>query len=106
VFFITLGFVVAVLFFLGKKSPKYRIEEQVLIISDIYGLEIPISDIISIEMKDSYPEVIRKIDGFSIGNMRKGNYVLESIGNKRLYISNPSPPFIFLRSVLRISFSI
>jgi len=84
-----------VLFFTGNKPTVYTIKGGIFDISTQYGQTISISDIQSIELKDTVPAKLRRTNGYGLGTIIKG-HCSSDIGNVTVYIDTSKPPFIYL----------
>jgi len=75
---------------------EYFIDNGTLKITGMYGQEIQINKITSIDIKNSMPKVITKTNGSALGDMYKGYFDLEGMGNSKLFIDISKKPFIYL----------
>lgn len=64
--------------------------------SGMYGFEIDVSDINSVELSDMIPNIKIRTDGFSSGGVKKGFFNLDKFGKTRLLISSNKPPFLII----------
>jgi hypothetical protein len=88
--------------FIGSKVYKeaqpviVNIEQGSLHIDGSYGQNIPIDDIVEIQLIDSLPEIQRRTNGSETGYMLRGHFQLSEIGQAMLYLDRQNPPFIYL----------
>lgn len=96
VVFIAIG--VGVLLSFSNKPAEYALENGILNISGMYGQEVAINKINSLELKDTMPEVLAKTNGSALGTMLKGYFKLEGIDKAKLFVDTSKPPFIFVKT--------
>ena len=89
---------VGVLLHFSSKPAEYTVVNGVFKISGMYGQEIPVDDITSLQIKDSIPEVLTKTNGSALKTMYKGYFKLKEIGEAKLFIDVSKKPFIYLKS--------
>ncbi len=86
------------LLFLGMDTAKFELtisDNQVEIISPMYGYEFPLSDIQSITTVDTVPSGSRT-NGAATSEYRLGNFSLKGYGRSKLYVYNNQPQYIVL----------
>lgn len=81
----------------GSRETKVEIGETTIGISAPYSIRYSFSDIQEVELRDTMPEVINKLDGFDMGKLRKGNFKLKDLGGARLYVNSEKGPYIFIK---------
>lgn len=91
---ITIG--VGVMMVQSGKTAEYTLDNGILTISGMYGQEIDLSKVSSLDMKDTIPEVLARTNGSALGSMLKGNFKLEYLGQAKLFIDQSESPFIFI----------
>lgn len=97
-FFILVSIGMGVLIYFTSLPAQYTLNNGILKISGMYGQEIPVNEISKLEIKDSLPEVLYKSNGSDTGNMRKGYFKLNSIGEVKLFVDISKKPFIYIES--------
>lgn len=86
------------LIYLSNKPAEYFIQNDTLRISGQYGEDINFSDIIGITLEKQIPEIEFRANGFSLGNIMKGDFKLKDIGHADLFLDDTeNPPFIFIK---------
>jgi hypothetical protein len=65
--------------------------------SGFYGLEVPLSEIQSVELVETLPRIQSRTNGFAAGGLLRGNFRLEGWGSGRLFINRHSPPYVVAR---------
>lgn len=80
----------------SSKPAGYTLENGMLTISGMYGQEIDLRKVSSLDMKDTIPEVLLRTNGSALGSMLKGNFKLEYLGQAKLFIDRSESPFIFI----------
>ena len=64
----------------------------------LYGIDIPISDMQSLELVDTLPRIQNRTNGYSAGGLLRGNFRLEAWGSGKLFINRNSPPYVVVRT--------
>lgn len=89
-------FVVVVLL-LANKSQSIEVGEETISISGMYGRDIPLSEIVSVELLEELPPVAMRTNGSSTGKYNKGHFRLKNGEDCLLFIRNQAP-YIELRT--------
>lgn len=89
---------VGILLHFSSIPAEYTMQNGILKISGMYGQEVPISKISSLELKNTLPEVITRTNGSALDTMLKGHFRIKDIGEAKLFVDVSKPPFIFLKS--------
>lgn len=61
-----------------------------------YGFEMHASNIADVVLTDNIPNIKMKTNGFSLGQVKKGFFNLDGLGNSRLLLHSNTPPFLIL----------
>lgn len=91
--------VVLFLFFLAKSTTK---ETEVVIsstsfeVKGMFGGVYDFDKVTAIEMEDSIPAVIVKTNGSGLGEVKKGSFKLEGLGECKLFTLSDNGPFIYV----------
>lgn len=87
------------IFFLGKSTNK----ETEVVISDttfevkgMFGETFSFDKVTSIEMKETMPTIGKKINGSGLGEVSKGSFELEGLGECKLFTLSRSGPFLYI----------
>jgi len=64
--------------------------------SGMYGFTVNSNEIASVELVNAIPKVKLRTNGFSVGNVSKGTFIVDSIGKCQLLLNSGSKPFIVL----------
>lgn len=64
--------------------------------SGMYGFEIRVGEIDSVELCDKLPIIKMRTNGFSFGNIKKGFFYLEQFDKSRLLIHSALAPYLIL----------
>lgn len=74
------------------------VEDGRLDVSGAYGINVSLSDLEQVELRDSLPEIGKRTNGLSFGPVLKGHFQVEGLGKTRLLLrSSETPPFLFLK---------
>jgi phosphoglycerol transferase MdoB-like AlkP superfamily enzyme len=87
------------LVFSGRGPQQVEINSGNVIIKGLYGITIPVSRIKTVSLEDNMPEVLAKTNGFNAGEVLKGNFRLEELGEAKLFIQSRSGLYVFIITV-------
>ena len=93
---LTVVFVVTI-FALSSHPQNITVGEKTVKISGMYGCEIPIADIVSVELLEEMPPISMRTNGSATGSRLKGHFLLKSGENCMIFIRRQAP-YIELRS--------
>ncbi|MBR3709593.1 MAG: DUF3784 domain-containing protein [Bacteroidales bacterium] len=82
---------------LSFRPTRITVGEETVKISGIYGREISVSDIVSVDLLDELPPIAMRTNGSETGKNLKGHFKLKS-GEKCLVFVMKEPPYIELRT--------
>ena len=82
---------------LSFRPTKITVEEEHVKISGMYGREIPIADIVSVELLDEMPPIAMRTNGSDTGNQAKGHFRFSNGESCMLFIHKKAP-YIQLRT--------
>jgi preprotein translocase subunit YajC len=89
--------IVAMLMYSSQPARVTATSEYVQI-DGIYSLQKKMKHIRDIKLLQDIPEIKWKTNGFNFGNIRKGNFTLQDLGNGKVYMQSQNPPFIFIKT--------
>ena len=90
--------IAAVVLALSFRPTRIKVGEGTVKISGMYGREIPVSDIVSVDLLDEMPPIRQRINGSDQGNRLKGHFLLKN-GEKCLVFVRRQAPYIEMRTV-------
>lgn len=99
VFLIAAG--TGLLLFSGAQPAEFTIDRDKLVISGMYGQDIAIQDIESIELKETMPEVTAKTNGSQLNTMLKGFFRIKDAGEALLFVNTGKSPYVFIKTKTR-----
>lgn len=82
---------------LSFRPTKITVGEENVKVSGMYGREIPIADVVSVELLDEMPPIRQRTNGSDTGNRLKGHFVLKS-GEKCIIFIRKQAPYIEMRT--------
>ncbi len=94
VIIIVVAVVVGVMMLGDSKASTYEIKDGNLVITGSFGTSVPLSEITSLALTDTAPDIKTKTNGAGLGSMYKGEFLLTDGSKARLYIDAKQPPFI------------
>jgi hypothetical protein len=80
----------------GSMPPQIRVTSNQVEIGGIYASQIQMDHIQELSLKNSIPKVVKKTNGFDMGNILKGNFILQDIGHVKLYAHVGRPPYVYI----------
>lgn len=94
--FILLGLFVTGMIIYGSLTPSVEVKDDFLEIGGMSRFTLPLADIEEVVLKETMPPIIRKVNGFDAGPVRKGLFAVEELGTGRLYLQSRQGPFIYI----------
>lgn len=89
----------AIVFYIGIRPPRVEVTDSSMKVSGLYGVELRVADIQSLELQDTIPEIQARTNGMDLfGFARRGIYELEGLGRTRLISFSYGGPFIFMNT--------
>ena len=82
---------------LSFRPTKITVGEETIKISGMYGREIPIDDIVSVDLLDEMPPIAMRTNGSNTGNRLKGHFRFSNGESCMLFIHKKAP-YIQLRT--------
>ena len=98
-FTIAILIIIAATFFTiqqGSVETKVIFNQNNIEFTGQYGLTIDREQIKRIELKDKLPKIELRTNGFSLGNILKGDFRVDSLGACCLFLHLPNPPYLYL----------
>ena len=89
--------IVAIVLILSFRPTRITVGEETVKISGMYGREIPIADIVSVELLDEMPPIAMRTNGSDTGNQAKGHFRFSN-GEKCMLFIHKKAPYIQLRT--------
>ena len=93
--------VVFFIYFLGQSTTK---ETEVLLtdksveVKGMFSTSIDYEKISSVELKDNLPAIGRKNNGSAVGGAYKGNFMVDGLGECKLYVLSGNGPFVYIKA--------
>jgi hypothetical protein len=81
-----------------KKETEVKIAGETFEITGSYGKLFNFKDVTSIELKDTLPTIGRKTNGAGLGEVKKGYFELDGMGNSLLFINANKGPFLYIKA--------
>lgn len=82
---------------LSFRPTRITVGEETIKISGMYGREIPVSDIVSVDLLDEMPPIAMRTNGSDTGNQAKGHFRFSN-GDKCMLFIHKKAPYIQLRT--------
>lgn len=82
---------------LSFRPTRITVGEETIKISGMYGREIPVSDIVSVDLLDEMPPIAMRTNGSDTGSQAKGHFKFKN-GEKCMLFIHKKAPYIQLRT--------
>ena len=79
------------------RPTRITVGEETIKISGMYGREIPVADIVSVDLLDEMPPIAMRTNGSDTGNQAKGHFMFKN-GEKGMLFIHKQAPYIQLRT--------
>lgn len=91
---------IGVLLFFGWQENEVTIENEMFIVTGMYGFEWELSNIESVELLDELPHVMMRTNGFATEGTMKGRFRLEEpYGGGLLFVrTKDGPPYLYIKT--------
>lgn len=95
--------IIGVAIFIIYMNNTVEVEAEVIIldtsfeVKGMYGGTYLFNEVVSVELKDTLPKILRRSNGAAIGEVKKGDFELEDIGLCRLYLSSEEGPYVYIK---------
>ncbi|MBR4146829.1 MAG: DUF3784 domain-containing protein [Bacteroidales bacterium] len=87
----------AIVLALSFRPTRITVGEETIKISGMYGREIPVTDIVSVDLIDEMPPIAMRTNGSDTGNQAKGHFKFKN-GEKCMLFIHKQAPYIQLRT--------
>lgn len=94
---LTMAFV-TVIIAMSSRPQQIMVGEDSVKISGMYGREIPVADIVSVNLLEQLPPIKMRTNGSSTGKYSKGHFLLENGEKCMLFVRHKMPPYIEIRT--------
>ena len=99
IFRIVIVVIIAIAFFLGTRPAKVTIDNNIIKISGLYGVELRAEDVTHLELREVLPNILARTNGMDLfGIAQRGIYKLEELGRTRLISFSDGGPFILMQT--------
>ena len=89
--------IAAITLALSFRPTRITVGEETIKISGMYGREIPVSDIVSVDLLDELPPIAMRTNGSDTGNQAKGHFRFKN-GEKCMLFIHKQAPYIQMRT--------
>jgi hypothetical protein len=86
------------IFIKGNSEDKLLIKGDRLIIEGFYGEEIPLAQIDSFVLTSDLPKIIKRTNGYSSGDVRKGYFQTSLKKRVKLILHSRDKPFLYIKT--------
>ncbi len=71
-------------------------EDEYVDIKGLYGRKLYYSEITNISLEENIPKIVKRINGSSIGEIKKGRFSLENQENVLLFLEKDAPDYLVI----------
>lgn len=90
---------VAVLLVTQTTPIHVTVDERGFAVDDAsYDVQVPWSDVTSVELLDRVPHMSMRTNGLAMGGILRGHFRSPDLGSGRLYVDTRKPPFVLLKT--------
>jgi len=100
-FLLTVFTLVGILLAQSNVPTNFNVTQDSLVIEGMYGESIKGSDIGSVTLSDSMPEITLRTNGFALGKRLKGFFNVTGLGNVKLFLNTETKQYIFVTTSTR-----
>jgi hypothetical protein len=80
------------------RETKVVFENGSFKITGIYGMSIPLNDLVQVDTVSGFPDIEMRTNGYALGKTRKGNFRLVDKTNVKLFIKKGNTPYIIIHA--------
>lgn len=96
---------VTVLLVTQTKPIHVTVDERSFAVDDAsYDVQVPWSDVTSVELLDRVPHMSMRTNGLAMGGILRGHFRSPDLGSGRLYVDKRKPPFLLLKTRGKVQF--
>ncbi|TWH60520.1 uncharacterized protein DUF3784 [Desulfitobacterium sp. LBE] len=82
--------------FYSGSTGKVEVGNSAVLIRGMYGTTISFDRIKEVRLAESIPSISHRTFGYSLGEVRRGNFKLEEIGAGKLFLETNQGPYVYL----------
>jgi hypothetical protein len=97
-FLILLSVGIGILFYVSNQPIEVTLDEDKIQVSGIYGMTVPLEEIMQLQLLEEMPEVIRRTNGYASNKNWRGSFRLEGVGRAKLFIDRSIPLYIYIET--------
>lgn len=87
-----------VVWYQGRHMEVVVSNEGLRVRSGFYSVSIPLQQIREVIVADSLPRITRRTNGYAVGDVRRGHFRLDSLGDAMLFLTLRHPPYVVVRT--------
>lgn len=94
---VAVGLAIAVGVYIESRPPRVTVTaDRVSVASGLWSHDIAREDIRFVRLEPALPAVVRRVSGFSTGNVLRGQFDVATFGRSHLFIDRRTPPFLVI----------
>jgi hypothetical protein len=90
------GIIVFLLMQGTRKEAEVLLQQDSVRITGQYGISFKVEDIKNVQLSITLPAVGAKTNGASLGDIKKGDFMIDGIGKCRLFLQAKNGPYLFI----------
>jgi len=79
-----------------KQETQVLVTDTQIEIIGQYGVVYQIQDVAEVRLESTIPNINRKVNGSSLGSVKKGNFEVEGLGKCTLFVHVQSCPYVYI----------
>lgn len=96
-FLLTVFTLIGILLAQSNKPTNFTVTQDSFVIEGMYGETVKGTDISSVTISDSLPEITLRTNGSALGKRLKGFFNVTGLGNVKLFLNTQTQSFIFIK---------
>ena len=89
----------AVWFSFEMRPPRVELSSAAFSVrSAMYGVELPLTEITAVVLRERLPRIRRRTNGFALARTLRGHFLLDQLGDGRLFIVAGKPPYVLVQT--------
>ncbi len=96
---ISITVIVSIFIWRDSTPTTVNITDEKIGFTGSYGITINLSEIEKVELWEKMPKILRRTNGLSLGDIKKGHFKVDSIGKCRLFLDSAKEPVLYIKNI-------
>ncbi len=80
-----------------NKETEVSVQNGTITFTGQYGASYSLGELVEVQKQNSIPPVTYKVNGASLGEVKKGDFKVEGLGTCRLYVHTSVGPYLIMK---------